>query len=174
MGAHNVPVVVVTGTIGAGKTTIAEQASEIMHARGIRHGLLEADWLQGVYPAPEDDPFNTRFVMKNITQFWRNYLDEGITKAIVTMTLETIEERDALLAALGHPPVTIARLEASLKVCEKRIRAREFGYLREPFLKKTGWLAEEMRRLDIGDIVLTNEEEPRRVATRLLEELGWI
>lgn len=63
------PVLVVTGTIGVGKTAIAMTMSEILHDRGIRHGLLEVDWLGEVYPAPyPDDPYSMRFAMRNLAR----------------------------------------------------------------------------------------------------------
>jgi len=45
--------VALTGTIGAGKTTVAEAISEELHERNIRHALLDLDWLGQVYPVPE-------------------------------------------------------------------------------------------------------------------------
>lgn len=35
---------------------------EILHDGGIRHGLIEVDWLGEVYPAPDpDDPYSIAF-----------------------------------------------------------------------------------------------------------------
>ena len=175
MSERSVPVVVITGTIGSGKSTIAGLASEILHDRGIKHGLIEVDWLEGVYPAPDpSDPYSTAFAMKNLRALWPNFLEAGITRAIVTMTLENRQELNDLLAALGNPPdATVVRLEASQAVREERIKSREFGALRELFLAKTGDIEAKMRRYGIGDVVLENEEEPHRVVSRLLEEIGW-
>ena len=171
----SVPVVVITGTIGAGKSTIAGLASEILHDRGIRHGLIEVDWLEGVYPAPDpSDPYSTAFALKNLATLWPNFLKAGITRAIVTMTLENRQELHDLLAALGDPEATVVRLEASQSVREERIRRREFGALQELFLEKTDDIEAKMKRFEIGDVVLENETEPHPVAVRLLEEIGWI
>lgn len=105
MGDRLAPVAIITGTIGAGKSTVAALASEILHDRGIRHGLIEVDWLEGVYPAPDpSDPYSTAFAMKNLRAIWGNFLEAGITRAIVTMTLENQRELDDLLAAMGSPP----------------------------------------------------------------------
>src|SRR3712207_4409895 len=85
----SIPVVVLTGTIGVGKTAIAMTMSEILHDLDVRHALLEVDWLGEVYPAPfPDDPYSTRFAMRNLAAIWPNFLEVGITRAIVTMTLE--------------------------------------------------------------------------------------
>lgn len=110
----SVPVLVVTGTVGVGKTAIAMTVSEILHDRGIRHGLLEVDWLGEVYPAPDlDDPYSTGFAMRNLAAIWPHYLEVGITRAIVTMTIENQQELDDLKAALPSADVTVVRLEAS-------------------------------------------------------------
>jgi adenylylsulfate kinase-like enzyme len=110
----SVPVVVVTGTIGVGKTAIAMTMSEILHDRGIRHGLLEVDWLGEVYPAPyPEDPYSTRFAMENLAAIWPHYLEVAITRAIVSMTIENRQELKDLKAALPSAELTVVRLEAS-------------------------------------------------------------
>ena len=44
--------IALTGTIAAGKTTLAEAISEELHARETRHALIDLDWLGQVYPTP--------------------------------------------------------------------------------------------------------------------------
>ncbi len=170
-----VPTAVVTGTIGAGKTTVATTMSEILHERGVRHGLIEVDWLGEVYPAPyPDDPYSTSFAMKNLAAVWPNFLEVGISRAIVTMTLENHEELIGLKAALGMPDVTVVRLEASSEVRAARIRSRELGNLRDLFLDKTDPLAQQMRDLGIGDLVVDNDgRRPQEVAEEILGSLVW-
>ena len=171
-----VPVVVITGTIGVGKTVIAATMSEILHERGMRHGVLEMDWLGEVYPAVDpDDPYSTAFAMKNLAAIWPNFLAAGITRAIVTMTIENDNELTDLLAVLGSPAVQMVRLEASSETRASRIRERELGNLLELFLEKTDPLAEQMRCLDIGNLVITNDErKPQEVATEILYAIGWM
>lgn len=172
----SIPVVVVTGTIGVGKTAIAMTMSEILHDRGIRHGLLEVDWLGEVYPAPNpEDPYSTRFAMKNLAAIWPNFLEVGITRAIVTMTLENLQEKADLEDALEPASVTVVRLEASSETRAGRIEKRELGVLRDLFLQKTDPLAAQMESLGIGDLVVSNEgRTPQDVATEILERLDWI
>lgn len=171
-----VPVAIITGTIGAGKSTVAALASEVLHNLGIKHGLLEVDWLEGVYPpADPNDPHSTAFSMKNLQAIWPNFLDAGISRAIATMTLESHDELHSLLRALGHPDSTVVVLEASQASCEARIKSREHGDLRDLFLRKTGEIAETMRRMEIGDVVILNEDrDPVETAKDVLKNLGWI
>jgi dephospho-CoA kinase len=172
----SLPVVVVTGTIGVGKTAIAMTMSEILHDLGIRHGLLEVDWLGEVYPPPDpDDPYSTRFAMSNLAAIWPHYLEVQISRAIVTMTIENHEELDALKAALSSADVTVIRLEASAETRAERIRRRELGALLDHFLVKTDPLARLMQSLEIGDLVIQNDgHKPQAVANEILTRLGWL
>jgi dephospho-CoA kinase len=173
---RRVPVVVVTGTIGVGKSAIAMTMSEVLHDRRIRHALIEIDSLGEVYPAPyPEDPYSTRFAMKNLAAIWPHYLEVRITKAIVTMTLEKRDELAALVSALDSADVTVVRLEASAETRADRIRSRELGNLLEPFLQKTSPLAEQMQRLGIGDLVVNNDNRsPQEVAGEVLKSIGWL
>ena len=176
MEAAEIPVVVVTGTIGAGKSTVAAAMSEILHEQGTRHGLIEVDWLGEVYPAPDpSNPYSTDLAMKVLSSVWPHYLGAGITRAIVTMTLENREELRDLLAAMESPPATVVRLLASQTTREERIKAREFGNLRDLFLEKTADIEYQMDCFGIGDFSVENESRlPHASATEILQRLGWI
>ncbi len=171
-----IPVVVVTGTIGVGKTAIAMTMSELLHESDIRHGLLEVDWLGEVYPAPyPEDPYSTRFAMRNLAAIWPNFLEVGITRAIVTMTLENHQELHDLRRALASSDLTVVRLEASSEVRAERIRNRELGALLKLFLEKTDPLAEKIASYGIGDVVVRNDrQKPQDVADEILNSLGWL
>ncbi len=70
--------------------------------------------------------------------------------------------------------MTVVRLEASPETRANRIRQRELGNLRELFLQKTDSLAEQMRHLGIGDLVVENDgRSPAAVAEEVLRSLVW-
>ncbi|MGI8775366.1 MAG: adenylyl-sulfate kinase [Actinomycetota bacterium] len=59
MGNSATDILLLTGTIGAGKTTLAEAMSEVLHERATRHALIDLDWLGQVSPLPEGrDPYD--------------------------------------------------------------------------------------------------------------------
>ena len=165
----------VTGTIGVGKSSVAAAMSEILHDHGIRHGLIEVDWLGEVYPPPDPtNPYSNDLAMRVLSSIWPLYVDAGITRAVVTMTLENQEELAALVQALDSPPATVVRLVASQGTRETRIKAREFGNLRDLFLAKTGEVDDKQRCFDLGDLIVANEGRlPHATATEILERLGW-
>ena len=166
----------VTGTIGSGKSTVAALMSELLHEAGTRHALIEVDSLGEVYPAPDpDDPYSEKLAMEMLAMMWPRYLDAGITRAIVTMTIENESEGDELVRALGSAPTTIVRLDASEASRVARIERREFGQLRDPFIAKTSELAARMDRMGLGDIVVSNDDrDPVDTAREVLQRLGWM
>jgi len=49
-----VPVAVITGTVGVGKTSVALEMSEILAARAVPHALVDLDALSYVFPRPAE------------------------------------------------------------------------------------------------------------------------
>ena len=176
MTKNNVPVAIVTGTIGAGKSTVAAAMSELLHEAGIRHGLVEVDSLGEVYPAHDPaDPYGEALAMQMLATLWPQYLAAGITRAIVTMTLENTKELMRLLEAMGSPAATVVRLDASGRTRAARIKQREFGNLRSTFLEKTDELGTRMAQLGIGDVIVDNDDRsPVDTARDVLRQIGWM
>ena len=176
MEMPTVPIAVVTGTIGVGKSTVAAAMSELLHERSIRHALIEVDSLGEVYPAPDPkDPYSNDLAMTILEHIWPVYLGARITRAVVTMTLENQQELEDLLTAMDSPPATVVRLTASEETRRQRIQAREFGNLRELFLEKTSEIEWKMDCFNLGDLTILNDERhPHETALEVLEQLKWL
>jgi len=61
-----VPVLLLTGSVGVGKTSVAESLSGLLTAESIPHALANMDWLRYVYPMAETDPYNTALGLRNL------------------------------------------------------------------------------------------------------------
>ena len=73
-----IPGLLVTGTIAAGKTSVAEAVSEQLHRFGLRHALIDFDWLGQLYPPPDlSDPYNDALAIKNLAAVWANFQAAG-------------------------------------------------------------------------------------------------
>ena len=78
-----VPTLVLTGTVGAGKTMIAEAISELLRERGIRHALIELDRLGQMYPPLDaDDPFDLSLALRNLAVTSPIFVTAGIESAV--------------------------------------------------------------------------------------------
>ena len=166
--------VALTGTIGAGKTTLAETISEELHEREIRHALLDLDWLGQVYPTPENhDPYSYELAFQNLKQTWPNFQAVAAEKVVIAGTLLNQNHRKRLEDALGVP-TSIVLVEAPQEELESRIRGRNTGRLLDDFLARTGQVAREIEAANIHDFKVINHGRLRQdVAREILSRLEW-
>ncbi len=104
----------VSGTIAAGKTTVAEAASGLLTDAGIPHGVIDLDWLCQAYPAPPGDPFNDELAFENLAVVWPHYAARGIRRLVVARVIESPRWRARAEASLPEVTVAVARILASV------------------------------------------------------------
>jgi dephospho-CoA kinase len=170
-----VEVVALTGTIGVGKTTIAGSISRALHDMEVRHALLDLDWLGQVYPVPEGhDPFGYELAIQNLGTIWPNFLEVGITRAVVSGTILNVEQLGRLCNALAGSAVTVVLVAAPSDLVKQRIRGRTTGPLLDDFLSRTDAVADEILRAAIHDIIVSNDARPpREVAHEVMHRVNW-
>jgi adenylylsulfate kinase len=57
----------ITGTVGVGKTIVAAKVGEALADRHTAHAVIDLDCLRTSWPAPPDDPFNLAMELRNLT-----------------------------------------------------------------------------------------------------------
>ena len=75
---QKVPLLLITGTVGVGKSSVADEVFEILKARGNPVALINLDELGYAHPKPEDDPYQLRLRLKNLAAVWPNYCEIGV------------------------------------------------------------------------------------------------
>jgi DNA polymerase III delta prime subunit len=150
----NVPVLLFTGPVGVGKTTVAAEASGLLSDRGIRHALVDLAHIGLRFPAPADDPWNEQLVHANLASMWSNFERTGAQRLILSRVLET---------------------RALLDVLRARILARESGRNPRWYLDAASSLATTMEHERVEDHVVDNVDRPAaEVAAEALGLVGWL
>ena len=72
-----VDVVLLSGTVGAGKTTTAHALSDLLRADGVRHAVVDLDEIRLLRPPPEGDRFAHEVELANLADMARNYRAAG-------------------------------------------------------------------------------------------------
>jgi len=70
----------ITGTVGAGKTTVADSVGDLLVLRSIPHAVVDLDQLRLSWPSPAGDRFNYAMEIRNLTSVTANYRQAGATR----------------------------------------------------------------------------------------------
>jgi len=169
-----VPVMLITGPVGVGKSTIAAEAAWLLRQADVPHALIDLDRIEQCWPVPADDPWNERVSHRNLACMWANFRQAGADRLIFARVLETRSLLRRVTAAVPGAQVTVVRLRAPLAVLQERIRSREAG---DPdwFLGAAAHTAEVFERAQVEDHLVDNENRPAAVvAEEVLHRVGWL
>lgn len=168
---ESLPVLIVTGPVGVGKTTVAGEISEILEAERVLHAFVDLDALRWFYPHPPGDRFGSTVAIKNLAAVWKNYEEVGVRALVVADIIETPGDLEPYRRALPNPAITVVRLWASIEAMRSRIAQREVGSGLDWHLDRTVELATIMDASSVEDVLIETEgktvlEVPREVLDR--------
>lgn len=167
-------VLLITGTVGSGKTTAAEAMGDRLGELGVPHAVVDLDWLSRSWPTPADDPFNTALELENLAAVAINFFRAGSSRLVLAGVVESQDMRCRYEQALGLP-VVVCRLEVDLERVRRRLVQRHRpGRERDWHLHRSGELDEILRSAGIGDhLVTVHEHTPEQVAAMIASKIGW-
>lgn len=168
-------IVVISGTVGSGKTTVAEAIHDELVGRGLASAYIDVDILCEAEPRRVDDPYNQNLGFANLASMIGNYRDFGVEYLVLARVVEDAADRGRYEQALGDP-VRIVRLEADLETRIDRLTSREdVDAWREWHLNRTEELAAKLRNLAVEDFVVSNDGRlPAQTANEILGLLRWL
>ena len=105
----NVKVLVISGSMGAGKTTVLGEASDVLAARAIPHAAIDLDAVAAVLLPDES---TRRLATSNLAAIFENFVSAGIQRVLLAAAVESRGELQALSAAMSNPEVVVCRLLA--------------------------------------------------------------
>ncbi len=170
-----VPVLVITGPIGAGKTVVVSEVGDQLEAAGVPSATCEFDELTQAWPRPPDDPFQVELGVRNLACVWSNFAAAGATRLVLGMTVEAEAERRAVSRAIPAAEVFMVRLTAAPAELRRRVAGRELGSGRDWHLERALELAEIMERSGLEDAVVATDGRPvPEIAREVLVAAGWL
>jgi adenylylsulfate kinase-like enzyme len=175
MRAPSIPAIVVTGPVGAGKTTTGRLVQEMLAGRGKACAFVDQDALRMVLPTPPGDRFGSRLGYRNLAAVWPNLRDAGVQIVVIADVVEDAEtSRGDYLAALPDTTLTIVRLDVPMPLIRERLQVRErtpgdlaWSVARAPELQDI------MENAGIGDLVIdVGTRTPEQIAAEIIERTG--
>lgn len=167
-------VLIVNGTVGAGKTVVAEQVGELLREREVPHAVLDVDLLRWVWPPPEGDRFAQQVVSDHLTAMAGTLSTRGYRHVVLAEVVEDPADRERYELAFDGADVRIVRVVANQTTREARIVAREAAReSRDWHLARTVELEAVLDAVGLDDAVVSNDRPLRDVAAQVLAAAGW-
>lgn len=172
----NVPTIIVTGPVGVGKTTVAEEmGSHLLDAR-VPHATVDFDQLTACYPRPaDDDRWGTKLGLTNLAGLWKNYERSGARRLLIARVLESRSELDGFREAVPGADIVVVRLRAAPETLQSRVRKRGPGRGMEWHLHRAVELAPLMDTQQVEDLLIeTDGRDAMNIARDILVRVRWL
>jgi len=116
--------VILTGTVGAGKTTTLHALGAVLAERGVPHARIDADAVRQLHPAPPGDPFHQELELRHLGALSRSFRDAGARVVLVAAVVERAADVARYAEALGSRTPLLVRLTADPDAVRARLDVR--------------------------------------------------
>jgi adenylylsulfate kinase len=172
----NVPTIIVTGPVGVGKTTVAEEMGLLLLNAKVPHATVDFDQLTACYPRPaDDDRWGTKLGLMNLAALWKNYARSGARRLLIARVLESRSDLDGFREAVPGADILIVRLRAAPETLQTRVRQRGPGRGIEWHLHRAVELAPLMDAQHVEDVLIeTDGRDALNIARDILLRVAWL
>jgi len=164
---------IITGSMGSGKTAVMGEASDLLALRGIPHAAIDLDML-GMAHLPVAAA-NSDVMYRNLETVWHNYAALGVDRLLLARAVDNHADFERCLAAVAAKEVVVCRLMASVETMQQRVEVRELGVCRSQYIDRVITLNSALDRAQLENFVITNEGRSlTEVAKEVLERTRWL
>lgn len=156
----NVPLLLLTGPVGVGKSSVLSALGELLAEHGRPHALVDLDALSEYFPRLPGDRFGTTVALRNLAAVWTNYHAAGAERLVLARVIEARRELLAIQEAVPGARITVCRLTASVETLQQRVRRRELGAGLDWHLARAAELAAHFAHVEVADFVVDTENRP--------------
>ncbi len=164
----------ISGPVGVGKTTVANELSTLLEVDGIAHTFVDLDALTYTFPRSASDAFGDILALENLTAVWGNCRRRGSKNLIIPRVVESRDYAMRISDAVSIPNPVICRLTASSQTLLDRVRIREIGSNLAWHEKRSLQLSNTLDKSGIEDFcVSTDQRTIKEIAEEMLQEVNW-
>ena len=164
---------IITGTMGAGKTAVLGEASDILAQRQIVHAAIDLDAL-GLAHLPTAASSDS-VMYDNLRSICRNYAALGVRRFLVARAIENSAQLKHCRDIIPAANEAVCRLTASIEAMKRRVQMRDLGILRQEYAERVAKLSAILDSARLEDFAVPNENRLLTdVALEMLVRAGWI
>jgi hypothetical protein len=172
-GAVMQSLLIITGAMGAGKTAVLAEASDILTLRHITHAAIDLDAL-GLAHLPSSST-NDGVMYRNLQSVCQNYVSLGVPRFLLARAMEDRSELELCRGIVSAADTVVCRLTASIEAMQQRVRLRESGVLQREYVARVAKLQAILDRARLENFAVSNENRSlTEVAREMLVKSGWI
>jgi len=172
----DIQTLLLTGTIGTGKTAVATEVGRILEERRLPNAVIDLDWLNWVWVGDGFDGYDA-LLATNLAAIWPNFRAAGVRYLVLARALQDLELLRLLREALPRLRLTVVQLTAPPEVVAERLRRRDAGETLAGHLQETVTMTASMEAAGVpaaADAVVRNDGRPvHAVAREVLDRVGW-
>jgi hypothetical protein len=159
--------------MGAGKTTVLAEASDILALRHMEHAAIDLDALGLAHLRSASD--NDDVMYRNLQAACNNYASVGVKRLLLARAMEDHAELEFCRGVVSARNTVVCRLTASAPAMERRVERRELGVSRLAYIARAAKLNTILDRARLEDFTVTNEHRSVTVvAQEMLVRARWI
>ena len=167
--------ILISGPVGVGKTSVAQEMSTLLVAQEIAHTFMDLDALTHTYPRPRDDTYGQTLALKNLQAVWSNAQASNPLLLVVARVIETKASARQIADAVAIDQFKIVQLSARDETLLERVRKREIGKDRAWHEARAIELARNLSETDFADLIIqTDDLKPTEIAAELSQKLGLV
>jgi hypothetical protein len=164
---------IITGTMGAGKTAVLGEASDILAQRQIVHAAIDLDSL-GLAHLPSAVP-SDGVMYDNLRSICRNYAALGVQRFLVACAIEDCAQLNLCRDIIPASNSVVCRLTATVETMKRRVQLRDLGVSQREYVVRVAKLNAILDRTRLEDFAVANENRSLTdVALEMLVKAGWI
>jgi hypothetical protein len=172
-GAVTESLLIITGTMGAGKTAVLGEASDILALRSIVHAAIDLDAL-GLAHLPTAGG-NDGVMYRNLECVCKTYASLGVRRFLLARAMEDRAELERCRGIVSATNTIVCRLTAGIETMEQRVRMRESGVSQREYVARVAKLNVILDRARLEEFSVTSENRSlTEIAEEMLVKAGWI
>jgi hypothetical protein len=165
--------VIITGSMGAGKTSALGEASDILAQRHIAHAAIELDAFGFAYSPSISDMRDMMY--RNLRCVCTNYAAVEVNRVLLARAIEDRAELELCRSIVSATNTVVCRLTASIETMKQRVKIRELGIAQLDYVARVSELNSILDRARLEDFTVRNENRSvTGVAEEMLTKAGWI
>jgi hypothetical protein len=159
--------------MGAGKTRVLGEASDLLALRRIAHAAIDLDAL-GLAHLPSTAS-NHSVLYRNLHSICQNYASLGVARFLVARAIEDRAELELCRSAVSASSAVVCRLAATIETMQQRVKMRETGVSQREYVARVANLNLTLDAAQLEDFIVTSEGRSlTEVAQEVLVKAEWM